>query len=249
MSIFKKLFGKESKKEDSQTSLNGFSTYEKPDWYSLNELLSLHAGLSLEKQLIFGDVIGDNSWQFDMGSGTISFGDNLTFPVQVIGSLSFNDNSWMWGWANAQSGIPEHLLEQSMQLKSIGEEKKVKELVEGHFSVEENFEHKIGMIACGYFSSKSYYCANYGQGTLVVTIDSDQIPAIEKSRLEKVITVFPQLIGNIELNHKEAFVNYLIDRGFQLKVEEDKIEGLNGGKLIVGEFDQLSRLKSLNGKL
>ncbi|MDY8134508.1 DUF6882 domain-containing protein [Aquimarina sp. 2201CG5-10] len=249
MSVFKKIFGKSNQEKNSEITTNEFATLSKTEWNTFEELLAHSAGLSFEKQLLFGDVIGSNSWQFDMNSGTISFGSELSFPVQVIGSLSFNDSSWMWGWANAQSNIPDSLLVQSKKIKELGERKGIDTLSEGHISVEEGFEHQIGMIACALFNANSYYCANYGQGTLVVTIESDQIPSINLNSVEKILTHFPQLIGGVEVDHKEAFKNYLIDRDFQLKIDTNKIEGVRNGKLVTGEFDEIGRLKNLNGKI
>ncbi|MBT32583.1 MAG: hypothetical protein CMO01_23220 [Thalassobius sp.] len=246
MSLFDKLF--KSDKED-KTKEQGFDKLSKKDWTSFNELFEHHAALSFEKQLLFGEVIGDNSWQFDMNTGTISFGSELSFPVQVIGSLSFNDSSWMWGWANTQSGIPNDLLLQSHQLKTLGEDKQVEELIDPHFTVDQNFEHKVGMIACGLFNAKSYYCANYGQGTLVVTIESDDIAPIDRDRVEPIMTKFPQLISSMELNHKNTFINYLIDRSFKVKLSENKVEGLRLGKSVVADFDEQDRLTNLNGNL
>ncbi len=248
MSLFNNLFGGDRAKNDIPVDLAKFNSQNKADYNNFEELLEQHAGLSFEKQMIFGDVIGSNSWELDMGRGIISFG-SLEFPIQIIGSLAFNDNSWMWGWANSQSGMPENLLIHSNQLKKIGQDKNIKELKEGHFIVEEGFEHKIGMLACGLFNSKSYYCANYGQGTLVVIIDDNKIPEVDKTKQEKVLTIFPQLISGIDLNHKNAFLNYLIDREFKLNISENKIEGLRDGKVIVAEFDQQSRLISLNGSI
>ena len=248
MGIFKNLFGGEKPKEKSEIDSSKFKAIDKIDYTSLEELIEQHAGLSFEKQLVFGDVIGSNAWELDMGKGNIIFGD-LDFPIQIIGSLSFNDSSWMWGWANAKSGMPENLLVQSNQLKEIGQDKGIKELTDGHFNVEEGFEHKIGMMACGLFNSKSYYCANYGQGTLVVTIEDDKIPEIDKSRIEKVLTNFPQLISAVDLNHKNTFKNYLIDRDFELNISDNRMEGMKNGRVLTAEFDELNRLKSLNGKL
>lgn len=249
MSIFKKLFGKEE--ENSKSADNNPDEVHQPkaDWHSFDELLDQHAGLSFEKQMIFGEVIDNHAWQFDMNNGTISFGSELSFNVQIIGSLSFNDQSWMWGWANTKSGMPENLLQYANQLKVIGEEKNIIELTDGHYSVDEGFEHKMGMAACGYFKSKSYYCANYGQGTLVVLIDDDRIPAVDFNRLEKVLTSFPQLISAVAVNHRHAFENYLIDRSFNVNASDAVVEGVWSNKTVTAEFDELGRLKSLNGNL
>jgi hypothetical protein len=247
MSIFKKLFGGEKRKEVPRIDNSKFNKIEKSDFSDFQDLVEQNAGLSFEKQMIFGDIIGSSAWKLDMGKGKIFFGA-LEFPIQIIGSLAFNNNSWMWGWANTQSGMPENLLTQSNQLKEIGENKNIQQLIDGHYNVDEGFEHKIGMLACGIFKAKSYYCANYGQGTLVVTIDDNKIPEVDKNRLEKIMTNFPQLISGTDLNHKNAFLNYLIDRDFELSISENKIEGLRNNKIVVAEFDELDRLKSLNGK-
>ncbi len=248
MGIFNKLFGGEKPENKTQIDSSRFKDIQKADYKNLEDLIEQNAGLSFEKQLIFGDVIGSNAWELDMGKGKIMFG-TLEFPIQIIGSLAFNNSSWMWAWANTQSGMPENLLIQSNKLKEIGEKKNIKELTEGSFNVEEGFEHKIGMMACGLFNSKSYYCANYGQGTLVVTIDDNKIPKIDKDRFEKILTSFPQLISGTTLNHKNAFKNYLLDRDFKLSITENSVEGLKNDKVIIGEFDELNRLKSLNGKI
>ena len=225
-----------------------FQNKTKSDFNTFLELLDQNAALSLEKQFIFGDIIESKPWQLDMSLGTISF-EELTFPIQIIGSLSFNNNSWMWGWANTQSGIPENLLTQSNQLKNIGTDKNIVELTDAHFQVAEGFEHKIGMIACGLFNSKSYYCANYGQGTLVVTIDSDLIPEIDTNKAEKILTHFPQVISSIDVNHKDAFINYLIDKEFQIAITPNTVQAMKNESTITADFDALGRLTSLNGTI
>lgn len=246
--MLKKLFGGEKSEKEPQIDDSKFSTPQKQDYKSFDDMVEQNAGLSFEKQMIFGEVIGSSAWELNMGKGSIFFG-GLEFPIQIIGSLAFNNNSWMWGWANTQSGIPENLLIQSNQLKEIGEKRNITELTNKHFNVDEGFEHRIGMMACGIFNSKSYYCANYGQGTLVVTINDSKIPDIDENQPEKVLINFPQLISGLELDHKNTLKNYLIDRNFKLNISENKIEGLKKNKVLVAEFDELNRLKSLNEKL
>lgn len=242
MNFLKKIF---SKKENPSAD-SKFTTKTKPESTSLKELIEQHAGLSFEKQLIFGDIIGQKAWDLDMTQGTISFGA-LRFPIQIIGSLAFDNLSWMWAWANTQSGMPEKLLEQSRQLKELGDKKGIKELSDGHFNGYVGLEHEIGMMSCGLFKSKSYYCANYGQGTLVVTIDDDQVPSVNMKKFESILSSFPLLISGTELNHKNVFINYLIDRNFKLAISPNRVEGLGNGKVIVGEFDERDRIVSLNG--
>ncbi|WP_299256352.1 DUF6882 domain-containing protein [uncultured Aquimarina sp.] len=249
MSIFKKLFGKPEKKNTNiEINQSDFSLISKNEFKNFIDLVNQNAGLSFEKQQNFNDLTGGLAWNIDLNTATLSFGD-IDFPIEVIGSLSFNDYSWMWGWANAKSGIPENLLMGSLNMKKTGEEKQIEEFTKGHFSVEEGFEHKMGIVASGLLNADAYFCANYGQGTMVLTLKSDKIPKVDENRLEKVLTTFPQVISGIDLNHKEAFKNYLIDRSFEINIQENKIEGLRNNKVLVAEFDELNRLKTLNGKI
>ncbi|MBL4648991.1 MAG: hypothetical protein JKY03_04615 [Aureispira sp.] len=225
-----------------------FKKYTKEKTIEFEVLVEQHAGLSFEKQLRFGELIGDEDWQLDMTEGTISFGE-LAFPIQVIGSFSFQDNSWMCAWANTQSGLPENLLQQSYKLRELGEEEDIDALSSGHFNVAEEFVHQIGLFACGFFETKSYYCANYGQGILVVTIDSDAILAIDKRNVEAVGPTLSQLISSIELDHKNVFFNYLIDREFLINLTNDAIEGLKEETIVKAEFDDWNRLSALESRL
>jgi hypothetical protein len=249
MSLLKNLFkGKDSKKEKTDVvDQADFIKLSKSDFESFTDLLEQNGVLSFEKQLTFGEVIGSNPWQFDMDKGEISFGGDLVFGVQIIGSISFADNSWMWGWANQQSGIPERLLVQSFKLKDLGEGKNISELKNPHFNVDGRFDHRIGMIASGLFKSNCYYSANYGKGSLVCTIDSSKIPNV-KNDFIKISTTFTQFIADIEISHKEAFINYLIDKEYLIKFDGDSIRGLKDKVVIKAEFDNYNRLLNIKNE-
>ncbi|SNR14834.1 DUF6882 domain-containing protein [Tenacibaculum jejuense] len=245
MGLFKKLFGK---KEVIETPKLETENIDEKTGIGFTDLLYENAGLSFEKQIIFNEITGDSSWNINLNEGKLYFGE-LSFPIQVIGSLSFNDYSWMWGWANAKSGIPENLLVKANELKSFGEKHQIEEFIDGHFYVEEGFEHKMGMIAVGLLNADAYFCANYGQGTMVIAINSETIPKIEFDRLEKIPTTFPQLIGAIELDHKASFISYMESRKLDISAENNTIIASRNGKKIIASFDDLSRLKNLQAEL
>lgn len=72
---------------------------------SLQELLERYGGIALEKQLAISDRIAELDWNVDMSAGTATFGNDLTLPIQMLGSVSHQSNTWLWAWANNQAQI------------------------------------------------------------------------------------------------------------------------------------------------
>lgn len=211
------------------------------------ELIERYGGIALDKQLAFGEAIGNNNWNVDMTQGTISFGEDLTFPVQVLGTISHSSQTWLWAWANPKSGLSENVTRQALQLKKYGEDNEIDFLRQDTFDFSRNDLHLIGLIACGMFNSSGYYIADYGQGAMLATIKSDKVDKARREDHHRILTVFPKLISQFDINHKIALSNYLTFRGYSVTDEGIKLTGIRKGNTITAQFDQQSRLVKLQG--
>lgn len=241
MSFFKKIFGKnqEPDQQEKPISPTGAQTVQ--------GLLEQYGGISLDKQRNLHDVIGDNSWNIDMDAGEISFGPDLVFPVQVLGTFSHSSETWLWGWANERSNIPPGLLQQALQLKKYGEDNDIDLLKNSDFDAEINDLHLIGMIASGMFGASAYYLADYGQGIMVATVKSEVIDRVDSIDHVRVSTVFPEFISLFEMNHKNAFGHYAALKGYAVNEDGQQLIATKEGSRIIAAFDDLSRLTRLNG--
>lgn len=246
MSLFKNLFGNLYNQENSENNAK-----PKPDGKSFDELFESYAGLSFEKQMNLLDVIGeDHTWWLDVDKGVLSFNENLDCRAQIIGTLSYNDNSWLWGWSNTKSELPEHVLQHAKQLKKWGEKNAIYELTDERLTVEANFEHKVGVLACGYLDTSAYYTMdNGGNGVIVATLQSDALPKINIENLLPILR-FSELLSAVEIhNHKEAFKNYAMSRQLKVDVTADTIRASLGDKAVIAKFDSSDRLIALEGKI
>lgn len=237
MSIFKKLFGKENE-EASSAPVNAATTEQ--------DLLEQFGGIGLDKQRNLYAVIGDNAWNADMNAGTISFGADLVFPIQVLGTFSHSSETWLWGWANEKSGIAPALLQQALQLKKHGEQHEINLLKNSNFDAAINDLHIIGMIASGMFGASAYYLADYGQGILLATVKSDKIEKENRNDHVRISTVFPELISLFEMNHKAAFTHYVTQKGYTLHESSDQLTATRDNNSITAAFDEQSRLIKLS---
>jgi len=244
MGFLNKLFGNDGGAEQPESSK--LQQNQHP-CKTEQELLERYGGIGFERQLDFADLIGSNSWNVDMQKGEMDFGPGLVFPIQVLGSFSHSSETWLWAWANTQSGIPQKLLQQALQLQKYGADNEIDLLNISQFDATKDDMHMIGMVASGMFGASAYYIADYGQGALVVTIKSDLIDKVQKNDHYRIPTVFPQLISQFEMNHKAALSNYLMAKGYKVTENDRKLTGSKNGNTITAEFDELDRLTKLSG--
>lgn len=241
MGLFGNFFEKGGKTEQSNPQQN------LTPCKSEQELLEQFGGFAFDKQVDLGEVIGDNDWNVDMAKGEISFGANLIFPIQVLGTFSHSSETWLWSWANTQSGLSESITQQAEQLRKYGEDNEIDLLRNSKFDATKNDLHLIGLVASGMFDSSGYYIADYGQGAMVVTIKSEMVDKIRKDNHFRILTVFPQLISMFDMNHNKALTNYLIASGYEIIENGAKLTASKNGNTIEAEFDDQSRLINLNG--
>ena len=84
MGIFNNLFKKNEEKTEGTIKQENISKH----FTSENDFLEKFGASAIEKQRNLYDVTGGLSWNVDMDKQEITFGDHLTFPMQVLGSFS-----------------------------------------------------------------------------------------------------------------------------------------------------------------
>jgi hypothetical protein len=244
MGLFNNLFKK--KEETTASTINQQNNTK--HFTSENDFLEKFGALALEKQRNLYTVTGGLSWNVDMNKEEITFGDDLTFPMQVLGSFSHSSETWLWIWDNKAGGYAESVMKQALLLKQYGEENNIDILSVGQFDAVENDLHIIGMMAVEMFNASGYYLGNYGQGTMVVTLKSDIVDQSESEELSRILTVFPELISTFEIrNHKNAFTNYLSQKGYKLTSNGNEVKAEKNTAIINAVFNENNLLTKLNG--
>lgn len=230
----------------------------------LSDLYARHAALSLEKQLALGHVIGTRSFAFDADAGTLSFGDGLQFPMQVLGTVSRQSNSWLWAWASPQPVSPA-LLRAAHQLRTLGQRLGLEELEEEGFDLvtpavaglaaasgpdyapDPLDGHYLAMLAAGVCQASAYYGADYGRGIAYVLLP--QVPAIE-ARLSdepaRMAAVFTQLLRlPYVLDHRVALGTYLQQKGYAVAESGPQLRGQKNEYLLEATFNDAGQLGRL----
>ena len=241
MNFYKNLFAKNKKLDHSG---------ENQEKQTFEDLIEQYIGLAFEKQMDLEDIIYGKPWQIDMAKQQLVFGDDLYCSFQLLGTFSHSSETWLWAWGNEQSQLPKNIIEQSLELKKIGEKNNIELLKFPNFDATEDDLHLFGIIASGMFNSSGYYVADYGQGTLVLTFNNEDIEQIHKKNdtHNRVASVIPQLIANYDVNHYAAIKHYLLAKNYQITFDDGlKLIATKGENQISAEFDNSSRLIGLKG--
>src|SRR3989442_1317459 len=103
----------------------------------ISYLFSRSALSSFHKQIYLNELVGAFRWHFDVATGIVSFGKDLYWHAQILGTESYETNTWLWAWANTGSNLPPALIQASLQMKQLGKQKKIRELTEPQISLTE----------------------------------------------------------------------------------------------------------------
>jgi hypothetical protein len=202
---------------------------------------------SFDKQLRLADAHGEDSWGFNMTNGEITFNDSIAYKIQILGSEDHVNETWMWGWANKASNIPDELLVVGNELRSYGEKHAIAQLTTGKRSLDDLDGHTVGLIACGFANAKAYYRCPYENGALFVLITDAKLELAIENKIVRATRVIPECVSALEVtDHRKATAAYLRQNGFDVVDDGSTLLVPGDGQpVITADFDEMNRLTKL----
>lgn len=213
------------------------------------KLLSQHVGSAFAKQLAFAELLGERGWGVDLGAGQATFGDDLCFPIQLLGTESDGDNSWLWGWANQASNLPAALLKSGEDLKALGEELNIAELKERSYSTNVADGHAIAMVASVLNPLSCYYRGPYDGGALYFLLNDLPPQITAPVSPQQAVSVISQVISVFDVDHRLMITAFLTAQGYAVSETEALISAVTEAGDLTFAFDAEGRLADINGNL
>ena len=188
---------------------------------TFKDLFSQHVASSWLKQQQLGEIIGNRSWQVDLDTGVLSFGDGLNFPVQMIGTESERDGTWLWSWANTGSNIPPALLVCAQSLQQLGEAQGIAELTQPEIDLSQVSGHFLTMIASGVCNADAYYRGPYQGGAAFFTLQS--LPPRQTPMTVMLVNVLSSVIMQFDVDHRLMTRSFLTQQGYQVTESDTQL--------------------------
>lgn len=209
-----------------------------------DQLFAQHAATAFARQLALADLIGDRDWQLDITAGKATFGDDLQFPIQLLGTESELDGTWLWAWANEASGLPPQVLQLAAAMRAFGSEHEVAELTEPTFPLDRMDGTRLALLASG-LTGRGYYRGPYDGGAVFFHLEN--VPETPV-RPERALTVLAQIIQAFPVDHHTLVVAFLTQQGWRVGDEPALVTGRHpdGSDLRI-TFDELGRIADMSG--
>jgi len=210
-----------------------------------------HAASSFARQMAFGDVIGERPWNIDIKKGVLRFGDDLEFPVQLLGTHAFESGTWLWVWANTQSNLPPRLIEAALHIRQLGEAQTVEAFTQPSLQLGDITDHMIAMTCSGLEGGRCYYRAPYEGGALFVLLDDVPAEALAPVSLPRVNTVLMEVISQFDVDHRRMVTSFLRQQGLHAAssaAASIRTERAGEGHIEIS-FDELGRISNVAATL
>jgi len=212
-------------------------------------VFSQYAGIAFAKQLALSDFLGEHRWDVDLQEGIVDFGDNRVYPLQVIGTESNGDGSWLWAWANHQSGFSESLLKASLEVKQYGHTHQISELITDSFPAEPVNGHFLSMIASGLNPNSCYYAGTHPGGGFYFLVNNMPTDVIGPFAPERVLTVLAQGIEQFDMDHRVFAESFLKTQGYSTQTTNTDLEANRDQESLTISFDTNQRIANLKGSI
>jgi hypothetical protein len=227
---------------------------------TLESLRDAGVFLSLEHQLHLADVLGEHSWEVDLGVPSFSVtGDRpLTCTaMHLLGSAAPRPRSWLWSWAN-ESGFAPAATGLAESLRAFGQKHGIAEFATAELpfarlpgAPEEAGEAAWTLVnaakaACGHWTA---YTGEAGGGVRVAFLIEHPDFKLPPPSGPRVMRVLQEGLAGGITDHRLAVRGYAAGRGLEAGWSERSVALSGPGLGLTIEFDEQGRISSLSGKI
>lgn len=213
----------------------------------LQALLDEHLLPAFDRQLAFGEIVGDRDWQLDQDAGVLRMGDDMVLPAQVLGTVSEASGSWRWAWAN--DSVAENLTRRAREASAIGRERGIGVLTDADVDLGRILDgHVLALVVADLLGVDAYYRCPYDGGEVFVLVE---LSLMGRERAESVssraMSVVSQALLGVPVPIRQTAVsNYLRGLGLPVRETDGDLRVVDGPQARF-RFDRQGRLTEIQG--
>ncbi|WP_229075610.1 DUF6882 domain-containing protein [Actinoplanes sp. DH11] len=216
---------------------------------AFDELFAQHVATAYGRQLALADLIGERDWQLDLTEGVATFGGELRYPIQLLGTESHSTETWLWAWANTGSNLPAPLVHLSEWMREYGRQTGVAELTEASFPLDRADGARLALIASG-LTGRCYYRGPYDGGAVFFHLEGLPPEVTAPVSPERAFLVLGQVIQTFPVDHRSVLRAFLHQQGWSVEESPELVVGRHpGGSEMRVDLDEQGRISRVSGQV
>ena len=202
--------------------------------------LSRYIGVAFAQQCTFEQFLGDADWHLNLDVGAVTFGELGTFSVQLLGSVSESQNTWLWAWANQSPGILPAATAHANELRGAVA---LPEFQRPVVSLSEATGHELAMTVSGLAGGIPYFRGPFPGGAVYFLVTGLPFggppdPASLPELVADLLVAFPKV------NARLAVEGLLEDIGIAVTRDGDRVSARSATGVLEFEFDGEALVRS-----
>ena len=181
-------------------------------------VLSKYGALALDKQENLSELIGDLKGDLDLDKGILTFGEDMEFPIQVLGFYRDDLNQWSWAW-DSEEIFGAELIEAAAEMRQAGIDAGIPEFSSPLIKADYDLCHTLAMATVGILDFDAHYAVNEDGLDIFVAIESGNIE--EHDSVQKFRDTFYIFQKNFNIYPKIAFESYTKLKNYRYKENDD----------------------------
>lgn len=191
------------------------------------ELLNKNLLIGIEKQFNFQNLIGPlYEWDLDLAKETLFINSKnlkktLELKIQILGSFSNLDKSWLWSWANSEFKNSKNLIAIANSLYELGVDEHITEFTTPIlYNLEDIFPYEVGCITTVLYDVIAFFKADYKEGFVIVII----VQGVEDIKIQKasdLIKVIRKGAKYFKFDLHLGIQTYLEHHGYSIKTKDN----------------------------
>jgi len=212
------------------------------------ELLALHAATTLARQRVLAQVVGERPCRLELREGVVAFGEDMRFPVQVLGTWEAGTGDWRWAWAETGDALPARLLSDGFALRNQGEANGLRALSARGGTMDRAGLDAFAAVCRGLTGAGAWQLVEGDAGTRATLVLLRGLPARVAARVPdgQIRGVLEAALARFDVVPRQAAMHFMSQQGFGIEETPDGFVARRGrDSRFVLAFDAAGRLARL----
>lgn len=203
------------------------------------DLAAEHVPATLLRQQRLARLVGDRTLDLDLASATVTFGEDLTAGVQVVGSVTDAARQFVWAWAADDPSLPADAVRGVTALCDYGRTHVVAEFTEAAWHTDDVDPFLLAAIARGWCGAQALYRTPAPGGAVYLLLDGLDLPAPDAHQVVQALTTG---IALAPVDHRQAAMALFADNGFAVTGLDEMVVATVGSALVNVTFTAEGRV-------